>query len=173
MTDGQIYFDTVLFKRGVKPPVDFGLSVSRIGNRAQWPAMKELSGDLRLGYLRYQELLQMSHLRVMAMSKEVEGQLNHGRAIEELIKQDKNTPVPIENQLIYLYAWNLRVLDNLSAFLIRDFKREILKFVEHQAAGLIDEIRQTKSLSDPARQELDECIRQYFEVSKSAQAIQN
>ena len=115
----------------------------------------------------------MSHLRVMAMSKEVEGQLNHGKAVEELIKQDKNAPVPIENQLIYLYAWNLRVLDSLSPFLLSDFKREIAKFVESRHPGFLEELRTSKELSDSAKRNLDECIRQYFEVSKSAQAFQN
>lgn len=173
MTDGQIYFNTTLFKRGVKPCVDFGLSVSRIGSRAQWPAMKELSGDLRLNYLRYQELLQMSHLRAMAMSKEVGAQLDHGRAIEEFVKQDKHDPVSIENQLIYLYALDMRILDNLSVFLIRDFRREIPKFVESRYPGFFKDVRESKSFSDSMKKKLDECIRRYFEVSKGAETTAN
>jgi F-type H+-transporting ATPase subunit alpha len=173
MTDGQIYFNTALFKRGIKPPIDFGLSVSRIGNRAQWAAMKELSGELRLGYLRYQELLQMSQLRVMAMSKEVGAQLKHGKAIEELIKQNKNEPVAVEKQLVYLYALNLRVLDNLSPSQIGNFKEEISEFVEKHYPGLLSEIRESKSLSDSIKKKLDECVRRYFEVSKDAQAIKD
>lgn len=173
MTDGQIYFNTALFKRGVKPPIDFGLSVSRIGNRAQWAAMKELSGDLRLGYLRYQELLQMSQLRVMAMSKEVGAQLKHGKAVEELIKQDKNDPVAVEKQLVYLYTLNLRVLDNLSPSQIRNFKEEIPGAVEQQYPGLLPEIRESKSLSDSIKKKLDKCVKRYFEVSKDAQDIKD
>lgn len=173
MTDGQIYFSTSLFKKGIKPPVDFGLSVSRIGNRAQWDAMKELSSDLRLGYLRYQELSQMSQLRVMAMSKEVGKQLKHGQAIEELIKQEKNTPIPIEHQILFLYALKLRVLDNLSPFLIKDFKNEIAKFVDRRYPELLEEIREKKKLTEFAKDQLDECMQRYFEVSKSAQHIPN
>ncbi len=171
MTDGQIYFNAALFKRGVKPAVDFGLSVSRIGNRAQWPAMRELSGDIRLSYLRYAELIQMSHLRVMAMSKELATQMSHGRAIEEVTKQDKNAPVPVEVQVLFLYALNMHVLDNLTPFLIRDFKREIPKFADASFPGMLDEIREKKELNDSIRRRLDECIAKYFEVSKSAQNI--
>jgi F-type H+-transporting ATPase subunit alpha len=171
MTDGQIYFNTALFKRGVKPPVDFGLSVSRIGNRAQWPAMRELSKQLRLGYLRYMELMQMSHLRVMAMSKDLAAQMSHGRAIEEVTKQSKNQPVPVEIQVLYLYALHMRVLDNLTPFLIGDFKREIPKFADVNFPGLLDEIRERKELDDSIRRRLDECISRYFEVSKGAQNI--
>jgi F-type H+-transporting ATPase subunit alpha len=167
MTDGQIYFNTALFKKGIKPPVDFGLSVSRIGNKAQWPGMRELSGDLRLGYLRYQELLQMSQLRVMAMSKELGVQLKHGQAIEELIKQDKNKPVAVEKQLIYLYALNLRVLDNLTSVQIKKFKDDIPKFVKKHYPGLIAKIQKSKLLSDSVKKKLDECLKEYFEVSKN------
>ncbi len=173
MTDGQIYFSTSLFKKGIKPPVDFGLSVSRIGNRAQWDAMKELSGDLRLGYLRYQELAQMSQLRVMAMSTEVGNQLKHGQAREELIKPEKNTPIPIEHQLLFLYALRLRVLDNLSPFMIKDFKNEIAKFVDRRYPELLEEIRQNKKMTEFVKDQLDECMQRYFEVSKSAQRLPN
>jgi F-type H+-transporting ATPase subunit alpha len=173
MTDGQIYFNASLFKRGVKPAVDFGLSVSRIGNRAQWPAMKELSGDIRLSYLRYTELMQMSHLRVMAMSKELATQMSHGRAIEEVTKQDKNDPVPVEVQVLYLYALNMHVLDNLTPFLIKDFKKEVPKFANASYPGMLDEIREKKELDDSLKRRLDDCIAKYFEASKGAENISN
>ena len=124
-------------------------------------------------YLRYMELMQMSHLRVMAMSRELATQMSHGRAIEEVTKQDKNVPVPVEVQVLYLYALNMRVLDNLTPFLIRDFKREITKFVEISSPGLLDEIREKKALDDSTKRRLDEIVAKYFEVSKGAQAVPN
>ena len=115
----------------------------------------------------------MSHLRVMAMCKEVSAQLDHGKAIEELIKQDKNQPVSTENQLIYLYALGMRVLDNLSPFLIGDFKREISKFVDRQHPGLRHELRRSKELTEDSKKKLDMAITKYFEVSKGEQVNPN
>src|SRR4030043_729908 len=106
MTDGQLYFSTSLFNKGFKPAIDFGLSVSRIGNKAQWKAMKELSKSLRLDYLQYKELLQMTQLRATGLSKEAEARLKRGGRISQLIAQDKNKPVSIEQQIIYLSALN-------------------------------------------------------------------
>ncbi len=104
MTDGQLYFSTALFNKGFKPAIDFGLSVSRIGNKAQWPSMKSLSKSLRLDYLQYKELLQMTQLRTTGLSKEAELRLKRGEAINQLIVQDKNKPVALEEQIIYLFA---------------------------------------------------------------------
>ena len=113
MTDGQIYFDSELFHRGIKPAVDVGLSVSRIGSKAQWPAMREVSKRLRLDYVRYQEILKMSRLKSTSISKEAEEVLKHGDVITKLITQDRHNPIPMEYQIIYLYALNTGVLDCL------------------------------------------------------------
>ncbi|MBU1124783.1 MAG: F0F1 ATP synthase subunit alpha, partial [Candidatus Omnitrophica bacterium] len=129
MTDGQLYFSTALFNKGFKPPIDFGLSVSRIGNKAQWPAMKELSKSLRLDYLQYKELLQMTQLRTTGLSKDAEARLRRGEVINQLIIQDKNKPIPLEDQIIYLFALAKGILDNLSASQIRQFKEEIPGFM--------------------------------------------
>ncbi|MEI6631871.1 MAG: F0F1 ATP synthase subunit alpha, partial [bacterium] len=109
MTDGQLYFSTSLFNKGFKPAIDFGLSVSRIGNKAQWPGIKGLSKTLRLDYLQYKELLQMTQLRTTGLSKEAESRLKRGEAINQLIIQDKNKPVALEEQIVYLYALSLGV----------------------------------------------------------------
>ncbi|HTZ11088.1 MAG TPA: F0F1 ATP synthase subunit alpha, partial [Candidatus Margulisiibacteriota bacterium] len=130
MTDGQLYFSTSLFNKGFKPAIDFGLSVSRIGNKAQWPAMKELTKSLRLDYLQYKELLQMTQLRATGLSKEAEARLKRGEAINQLIIQDKNKPVPIEAQVIYLFALTRGILDTLTSSQARQFKQDILPFAE-------------------------------------------
>jgi F-type H+-transporting ATPase subunit alpha len=162
MTDGQLYFSTSLFNKGFKPAIDFGLSVSRIGNKAQWPAMKGLSKTLRLDYLQYKELLQMTQLRTTGLSKEAETRLKRGEAINQLIIQDKNKPVPLEEQIVYLYALNLGILDNLSAVQIRGFKQKIASFINNRYAKFFPEIRSTRELGEESKASLEEALKEYF-----------
>lgn len=162
MTDGQLYFSTPLFNKGFKPAIDFGLSVSRIGSKAQWPAMKGLSKSLRLDYLQYKELLQMTQLRTAGLSKEAEARIKRGEAINQLIIQEKNKPVSLEEQIIYLYALNRGILDNLSSSQIKQFKQEIFSSVSKHYPDLASQIRNTQELSDDQKQKLEECLKEYL-----------
>jgi F-type H+/Na+-transporting ATPase subunit alpha len=163
MTDGQLYFSTALFNKGFKPAIDFGLSVSRIGNKAQWPAMKALSKSLRLDYLQYKELLQMTQLRTTGLSKEAEKKLKRGEAINQLIIQDKNNPVPLEEQIIYLYALNKGILDNLSTGQIRRFKAEIPRYVNTNFSEYVSAVRETKEVGEAAKEKLESALKGYVE----------
>lgn len=162
MTDGQLYFSTDLFKKGFKPAIDFGLSVSRIGNKAQWEVMKKLSKSLRLDYLQYKELLQMTQLRSTGLSKEAEARLKRGGSINQLIIQDKNKPVSIEKQIIYLSALNRGMLDNLSSSQIEQFKKDIPSFVEQNSPGFAAEVRKTQQLSEELEKKLERCLQDYI-----------
>lgn len=162
MTDGQLYFSTSLFNKGFKPAIDFGLSVSRIGNKAQWLAMKELSKSLRLDYLQYKELLQMTQLHTTGLSKEAEARLKRGEVINQLIIQDKNKPVSLEEQIIYLYALNKGIFDNLSTNQITQFKYQILAFVRKYYPEFCRKIRNTKELSDELKEDLEQCLKEYL-----------
>ncbi len=163
MTDGQLYFSTALFNKGFKPAIDFGLSVSRIGNKAQWPATKALSKSLRLDYLQYKELLQMTQLRTSGLSKEAEKKLKRGEAISQLIIQDKNNPVPLEEQIIYLYALNKGILDNLSTGQIRRFKAEIPRYVNTNFPEYVSVVRETKEVSEATKEKLESALKGYIE----------
>jgi F-type H+-transporting ATPase subunit alpha len=147
MTDGQIYFNSSLFYKGIKPAIDFGLSVSRIGNKAQWPAMRKLSKNLRLEYLQYQELLQITRLRATGLSEDAQARLKRGELITQLIRQDRSRPVPLEGQIIYLFALNLGMLDTLSASGIKTFKNEITQFVKDKNPGLMEAMTSTHTLT--------------------------
>lgn len=162
MTDGQLYFSTTLFNKGFKPAIDFGLSVSRIGNKAQWPAMRELSKSLRLDYLQYKELLQMTQLRTTGLSKEAEARLKRGEVINQLIIQEKNKPVALEEQVMYLYALGKGILDNLSSAQIKQFKNEILAFTEKSYPGFSSTLRKSQSLDDEIRDEIETCLKGYL-----------
>ncbi|MCX5702221.1 MAG: F0F1 ATP synthase subunit alpha [Candidatus Omnitrophica bacterium] len=163
MTDGQLYFSTTLFNKGVKPAIDFGLSVSRIGNKAQWPVMKELSKSLRLDYLQYKELLQMTQLRTTGLSKEAEAKLRRGEAINQLIVQDKNKPVSMEVEILYLYALNRGLLDNLSIGQMKHFKQDILAYVSKVYPQFAADIRKFKEFSEDIKQKMEEGLKEYFQ----------
>lgn len=166
MTDGQIYFSTTLFNKGFKPAIDFGLSVSRIGNKAQWPVMKELSKDLRIAYLQYQELLKMTQLRAAGLTKETEKRLKHGQAVTELLIQPKNSPISIEIQVLYLYALKRGILDYLSQAELKRFKQEFPTYVSNWYPGLLGDIRSAQNLSDTNKKRLDECLKRYIQKLK-------
>src|SRR3989338_6248937 len=140
MTDGQVYFSTDLFNKGIKPAIDFGLSVSRIGSKAQWPAMKELSGRLRLEYVQYQELLQMTQLRTN-LSSEAEARLRRGETITALLTQDKHQPAAMEDQVLQLYALRAGILDQFSVEQVKRFKRGFGPLVREWSPQLVADLR--------------------------------
>jgi len=162
MTDGQIYFSTALFNSGVRPAIDTGLSVSRIGNRAQWPAMKGPSRSLRLEFLQYKELLQMTQLRTTEISKEAQKKLNRGQAITQLLIQDKNAPVCMEQQVVDMYALNREVLDNLSITEIKKFKEEFYQRITEWFPKLPGQLREGKIIVDESIANLEEALNFYF-----------
>lgn len=166
MTDGQIYFNSNLFNKGVRPSVDFGLSVSRIGSKAQWSALKDVSKNLRIDYLQYQELLQMSQIRTSGLSKEAEVRLKRGAAITQLLIQKKNDPLPIEKQVLTLWALNKGVLDDLSAEQIKEFKQEFYPFVTRTDPGLLVELRKTKSLPKETTEKINQALQKYFQQKR-------
>jgi F-type H+-transporting ATPase subunit alpha len=163
MTDGQTYFNTGLFYKGTKPAIDFGLSVSRIGSKAQWPGMKELSKKLRLEYIQYQELLQMTQLRTTALSKDAEDKLRRGQAISQLLIQDRNDPIPMEVEISFLFALGLGVLDNLSTTDIKIFKQKFIEKVGKMYPELLPEIRKSQALSDSSKEKLQKALAEYFQ----------
>lgn len=160
MTDGQIYLSTALFNKGTRPAVDLGLSVSRIGNKAQWAAMKELSSRLRLEYVQYQELLQMTQLRTNP-SPEAAARLKRGETLTHLLVQEKHKPVPVEEQVLYLYALRRGLLDHLSTVQLKAFKRTFPTMVRQWRPELLPEIRQSKTLSATVKDALDDCLKRY------------
>lgn len=162
MTDGQIYFNSNLFNKGVRPAIDFGLSVSRIGSKAQWGGMKETSKSLRIEYLQYQELLQMTQIRTSGLSKEAEARLKRGAAMTWILNQDKNQPVSMEHQIMNLYALNKGILDNLSAEQIRQFKEAFYPFVLKNDPALPLSMRETKMLTAETKDRIANQLKAYF-----------
>jgi len=162
MTDGQTYFSSTLFNKGFRPAIDVGLSVSRIGNRAQWPAVKGPSRNLRMDFLHYKELVQMTQLRTTELSKEAQKKLRRGEAITELLIQNKNDPVCMERLVVDMYALNREVLDELSKEEIRKFKAEFYPKICEWFPDLPKQLREGKVIVDETIANLEEAIFYYF-----------
>lgn len=162
MTDGQIYLNTTLFNKGIRPAIDFGLSVSRIGNKAQWPIMRQLSSKLRLEYLQYQELVQMTQLRAAGLSKEAEAKLKHGAAMTELFIQEKNNPIQMEELILYLYVLSRGILDELSLEELKKFKKEFYGFYAGLFQDMLKKIREGKDMTAEIKESINSALKKYF-----------
>lgn len=162
MTDGQIYLSTPLFGEGQKPAVDLGLSVSRVGSKVQWPAIKKLSGSLRLEYIQYKELMRISKLKTSGQSEEAQQQLKGGEILSEILKQDKDSPLALEAQVFILFAVRKKILYEMTIQEVKEFQLKILDYAKERKPELVKMIREQKSLSDEIEKGMMEVLTQYI-----------
>ena len=153
MTDGQIYMSANLFGEGFKPAIDMGLSVSRIGNRVQWPAMKAMTGMLQLDFVRYKELEKLTRLRA-GVSGDVQQRLNRGRVLEEVLKQDPNDPVAMEDQVLRLYALQHGLLDEADPADVKGMLKRFVKQVRQEKPGIVSELIKNNKMTDDVKDQL-------------------
>ncbi|MBN3038721.1 MAG: F0F1 ATP synthase subunit alpha [Candidatus Omnitrophica bacterium] len=163
MTDGQIYLDTSLFHEGFKPAVDLGLSVSRIGNKVQSEAMREVSGQLKAEYARYRELVSLTRVRTK-LSPEVETRLKKGEALCGLFVQDKNTLVSTEEQIILFYAFDKNLPELFEAEKREKFENNFFKYLQKERPQLIERLVTQRALTEDIKRELDETFTSFFAV---------
>ncbi len=162
MTDGQIYLNAQLFGEGQRPAVDLGLSVSRVGSKVQWPAVKKLCAPLRLEFLQFRELLRISRLKTTGQSEEQLQKLKSGAILTELLKQDKDAPVPSEAQVMIFYAFNKKLLMELSIPEVNEFQAHILEFAVQQDPQLLKTLREKKSLDEQIEKGLMAVLNSYL-----------
>jgi len=160
MTDGQIYVSTPLFTEGFKPAIDIGLSVSRIGSKVQWPAMRKLAGILRLEYIQYKELEKLTRIKA-GVSAAVEKRLQKGKVVAEILKQDKNAPVAIEAQIMILYALANGFMDHLKPDQVGAYQAGLLAKIRAEKPELIQELVQKKDLTEQIKEGLNEQLTAY------------
>ncbi len=147
ITDGQIYLIDDLFKSGVRPAVDVGISVSRVGGAAQIKAMKSVSGTLKLDLAQFRELEAFATFgsELDAVSR---AQLDRGERLVELLKQPLNSPMPVEEQVVSIFAGTSGALDDVPADEVSRFETELLEWMRSRHAGLLSEIRDTGALPE-------------------------
>ncbi|MFQ5541435.1 MAG: F0F1 ATP synthase subunit alpha [Candidatus Binatia bacterium] len=162
ITDGQIYTSASIFTEGFKPPIDFGLSVSRIGSKMQCEAMRELSQKLRLDYVQYKELVRLTNMKAN-LSPAVEARLRKGEAMTQIFMQEKNHPVSLEEQVVLLWALKSPVLERLETSGWKRFKAGIFRFLLTTRPELIREIGTEQRLTRQLKDQLDagfaECLK--------------
>src|SRR5262249_12687157 len=153
ITDGQIFFETGLFNAGVRPAINVGVSVSRVGGNAQIKALKSVAGRLRLDLAQYRELEAFSAF-ASDLDPASRAQLERGARMVELLKQPQYSPFPVEQQVVSVWAGTTGELDDVPAAGIRRFERDLLDHLAGNYAGVLAEIAKTKVLSDDALEQL-------------------
>ena len=167
ITDGQIYLQDDLFKSGIRPAVDVGISVSRVGSAAQIKAMKTATGTLKSDLQQFRELQAFAAFGsdLDAVSK---AQLERGYRLTELLKQGLNSPMPVEEQVVVIYAGTRGYLDGVPTTDVGRFERELLEWFRSRHAGMLDEIRSTGAIAD--EEAFDAGVKAFAEQFRSTEA---
>jgi F-type H+/Na+-transporting ATPase subunit alpha len=168
ITDGQIYLETDLFNQGVRPAVNVGLSVSRVGGSAQIKAMRQVAGSLKLDLAQFRELAAFAQFG-SDLDKATQAQLNRGQRLVEVLKQKQFSPLPFSKQILIIYAGTNGFLDDLPVDQVRDFEGELYKYVDTTNPGLLRTIMEKKILDDNLKAEMTRVIKECKETFVSQQ----
>jgi F-type H+-transporting ATPase subunit alpha len=160
ITDGQIYLEADLFNSNVRPAINVGLSVSRVGGSAQTKAMRSVAGSLRLELAQYRELAAFAQFG-SDLDKASQAQLNRGRRLVEILKQPQFEPLPVEKQVLIVFAGTGGFLDDLPVDQVRRFESELYTFVENAHPGTLSAIREKKVLDDNLRNEVKSVLNEF------------
>ncbi len=163
ITDGQIYLETDLFNQGVRPAVNVGLSVSRVGGSAQIKAMRQVAGSLKLELAQYRELAAFAQFG-SDLDKATQSQLNRGQRLVEVLKQKQFSPLPFSKQILMIFAGTSGVLDDMSVDQVRDFEAELYRYVEDANPGLLRTIMEKKVLDDALKADMTKVMKQAKEA---------
>jgi F-type H+-transporting ATPase subunit alpha len=161
MTDGQLYLSTQLFNDGFKPAVGIGLSVSRIGSKVQWPAIKKISKTLRLEYVRFEELQRLARLKAAGQSEETEKQLAKGKILYELLKQERDNPVPMEAQVLLFLSYNKGLLEDLEIPDVINFKDRLYPYAVERNPDLFKKLREKRDFDEEMEAEMLTIVKDY------------
>jgi F-type H+/Na+-transporting ATPase subunit alpha len=159
ITDGQIFLETDLFNSGVRPAVNVGISVSRVGGSAQIKAMRQVAGSLKLDLAQYRELAAFAQFG-SDLDKATQSQLNRGQRLVEVLKQKQFSPLPFSKQILIIYAGTNGFLDDLPIDQVRDFEAELYKFVDTVNPGLLRTIMEKKILDDDLKAQMSKVIKE-------------
>ncbi len=160
ITDGQIYLESDLFNANIRPAINVGISVSRVGGNAQIKAMRQVAGSLRLNLAQYRALAAFAQMG-SDLDKTSTAQLTRGSRMVEILKQGQYSPVPVEKQVMIIYAGTEGFLDDLPLDKCRAFEDGLLKFVENAHPGMLSTIREKKALDDTLKGQMSAAIGEF------------
>jgi F-type H+-transporting ATPase subunit alpha len=172
ITDGQIFLESDLFHQGVRPAINVGNSVSRVGGSAQVRAMRQVAGSLRLELATYRELAAFAQFG-SDLDKATQAQLNRGARLVEILKQPQYEPLPVERQIAIVFAGTNGYLDNIAVSDVRTFETELYSFIDSRHPELFRGIAEKKQLDDQLKASLDGAVKQFaadFASRKAAAA---
>jgi F-type H+-transporting ATPase subunit alpha len=159
ITDGQIYLEADLFNSNIRPAINAGLSVSRVGGSAQIKAMRQVAGTLRLELAQYRDLAAFAQFG-SELDKSSMAQLNRGKRLIEILKQPQYQPLPVEKQILILFAGANAYLDDLAVEDCRPFEDSMYQFVDNAHPGLLVRIREQKKIEDALRAEIHAVVKE-------------
>jgi F-type H+-transporting ATPase subunit alpha len=145
ITDGQIYLEQELFNAGIRPAINVGISVSRVGGNAQIKAMKQVAGKLRLDLAQYRDLVTFAQFGT-ELDRASQAQLDRGQRLTEILKQDQYAPFPVERQVLIIYAGNRGFLDELPVKRIRRYETELYSYMEKERPEVLRKIAEKKTI---------------------------
>src|ERR1700690_285369 len=160
ITDGQIYLESGLFYAGVRPAVNVGLSVSRVGGAAQIKAMRQVAGKLRLDLAQYNELAAFAQFG-SDLDKSSQAQLARGQRMVELLKQDQYVPMPVEKQVLVLYSGANGLIDDVPVESVRRFEAELIAFFERRYPEMLETIREKKIIDVASKPQRESAIKEF------------
>jgi F-type H+-transporting ATPase subunit alpha len=160
ITDGQIFLEADLFNSGIRPAINVGNSVSRVGGSAQIKAMKQVAGTLRIELAQFRELQAFAQFG-SDLDKATQAQLARGQRLVEILKQPQYQPMNVENQVLVIWAASNGYTDDVAVEDVRAFEAELLKFVENSQPGLLQSIREKKSLTEEITANLHQALKDF------------
>src|SRR5205823_8240071 len=160
ITDGQIFLETDLFNAGIRPAVNVGLSVSRVGGNAQTRAMRQVAGSLRLDLAQFRELAAFSQF-ASDLDKATKSRIDRGQRLTEILKQPQYAPLPVEKQVMIIFAGTNGFLDDLPVDQIRGFEQELYKYLDSSRSGILKQIVEKKQLDDNLKNEIKNALTEF------------
>ncbi|ADC89829.1 ATP synthase F1, alpha subunit [Thermocrinis albus DSM 14484] len=160
ITDGQIYLEPDLFNKGIRPAINVGLSVSRVGGAAQIKAMKQVAGTLRLDLAQFRELEAFVQF-ASELDTATQKIINRGLRLVELLKQEPYSPIPVEKQIVAIYAGTNGYLDDLPVEAVRKFERELYAYLDKEKPDILKDIREKKALDDDLKKRIDDALKEF------------
>lgn len=160
ITDGQIFLESDLFNSGIRPAINVGLSVSRVGGAAQIKAIKKVSGTLRLDLAQYRELQAFAQF-ASDLDESSRKQLERGQRMVEVLKQPPYSPLPVENQVVIIFAGSNGYLDDLPVSAVTKFEAELYPYIEAKYPDIFEQIRNKKALDKDIEEALDKALNEF------------
>jgi F-type H+-transporting ATPase subunit alpha len=169
ITDGQIYLEADLFNAGIRPAINVGLSVSRVGGNAQIKAMRQVAGTLRLELAQYRDLAAFAQFG-SELDRTTQAQLARGQRLTEVLKQDQFVPLPVDKQVLTIFAGTNGYLDGVPVEDCRRFERELYEFLDANYSGLLKKLAEKKAFDDALRAEATQALAAFEEHFKGSAA---